>query len=96
MSLSTAINFRSDAYSELIRACDDSRILVESDVDALEHCTARTWAMIKRIAEIKNWQVEDKWEGEGEGIVHRLLQNWQAFERAGYVRPVKKKKKYRK
>jgi Tat protein secretion system quality control protein TatD with DNase activity len=85
LSLSTVINGRSSNYKKLIAACSPSRILVESDYNNIDDCTERTWEMLKVVAEIKGWHVEDIWEDNPDqskwGAVRRLYENWKAFQR---------------
>jgi hypothetical protein len=94
MSLSTGINFRTEAHRELIKACADDRILVESDIHRIDQCTPRTWAILCRVAEVKGWDIEQQWNddnGDGVGAVQRLERNWMAFEKAGFMRKEKRK-----
>ena len=85
LSLSTVINGRSPNYKKLIAACSPSRILVESDYNNIDDCTERTWEMLKIVAGIKGWHVEDIWEDSPDkskwGAVRRLYENWKTFQR---------------
>jgi len=60
---------------------------VESDIDNIDHCAERTWDMLRTIAEIKGWRVEDEWEDDLEesqwGAVRKLHENWKRFQRQG-------------
>ena len=51
--------------------------------------------MIRTIAEVKVWPVEDIWEKEEpdeekRGVVRRLEDNWKRFEKAGH-KPLRKR-----
>lgn len=93
LSLSTAINGRSQAYIALIRACAPTRILVESDYHDACDAPARTWEMACKVAETHGWPIEDAWEDcpdESEwGVVRRLEANWREFLKGGHLPPVK-------
>ncbi|GBE77438.1 hypothetical protein SCP_0103130 [Sparassis crispa] len=98
LSLSTAINGRSPAHRALISACASHRILVESDFHDVRHSTAYTVRMLRTVAEVKGWTVEDAWndglDGVGDedrwGAVRRLEANWRRFEKGGH-QPNRKK-----
>jgi len=100
LSLSTAINVRpnSSNHKLLIEACAADRILVESDFHDVDHCTQRTWDMLRIVAEVKGWAVEEEWQEASEdvnqwGVVRRLEANWSAFERGGHIPVVREKKR---
>jgi hypothetical protein len=45
--------------------------------------------MLRRVAQLKNWAVEEEWHDRldgSTGAVHQLEENWRAFEKAGFVR----------
>ena len=69
LSLSTAINSRSANHRALIAACAPSRLLVESDFCNVRFCTTRTWDMVRIVAEVKGWRIEQDWEEEDEAFV---------------------------
>ncbi len=100
LSLSTAINARSPAHKELIAACASDRILVESDFHDIRRSAPYTWHMLRTVAAVKGWAVEDHWddaapEDEAQwGAVRRLEENWKAFER-GRHRPHAKRRQRR-
>ncbi|KAJ3573544.1 hypothetical protein NP233_g2364 [Leucocoprinus birnbaumii] len=95
ISLSTAINGKSSSYKALIAACANDRILAESDCDDIQMSTAYTWTMVKDIAEIKEWTVEDSWSEELEeekwGIVRHLKENWKRFREGNHIPPSQRK-----
>ncbi|KAI0363618.1 Metallo-dependent hydrolase [Pilatotrama ljubarskyi] len=91
LSLSTAINARSPAHRALVAACAADRILVESDFHDVRLSAPYTWYMLRTVADVKGWRVEDAWdydeqrEEEGEwGAVRRLEENWKLFVRGGH------------
>ncbi|TFK95032.1 TatD DNase family Scn1 [Polyporus arcularius HHB13444] len=100
LSLSTAINARSPAHKELIAACASDRILVESDFHDIRRSAPYTWHMLRTVAAVKGWAIEDHWddaapEDEAQwGAVRRLEENWKAFER-GRHRPHAKRRQRR-
>jgi hypothetical protein len=92
LSLSTTINGRSPSQlKSLVAACADDRILAESDIDDVNHCTQRTWDIMLIIADVKGWAVENEWDtswsdsieaertGATWGVVRRLKANWRTF-----------------
>ncbi|KAH8099826.1 TatD DNase family Scn1 [Cristinia sonorae] len=91
LSLSTVINSRSPAHKSLIAACSPSRILAESDYNDIRRCTSQTWDMVKAIADIKRWTVEETWEDtppenkDEWGVVRRLEENWNVFQKGGHT-----------
>ena len=92
MSLSIAINARSPTHKALIKACDPTRLLVESDEHTLSRSAQMTWDMLDIIANIRGWRVEQSAEDvmreDGEaGAVRRLMLNWDAFLKGGHQRP---------
>lgn len=93
ISLSTVINKRTNAYEALIKACDPTRLLVESDYNTASETAPRTWSMLETVAEIRGWCIEqsakevEEPEGEAEtGAVRRLMLNWEAFVKGGHQR----------
>ncbi|KAH7923253.1 Metallo-dependent hydrolase [Leucogyrophana mollusca] len=96
LSLSTAINSRSENHRALIAACSPHRILIESDFHCVDECTERTWAMLLTVAEIKGWEVETTWRDDLEehqwGAVRRLEHNWRVFEKGNHIIPGTQKK----
>jgi hypothetical protein len=89
MSLSIAINTRGAAHEALIKACDATRLLVESDYHMITQSAQMTWDMLGIVADIKGWRVEQSVEDviqeDGEpGAVRRLMLNWEAFLRGGH------------
>ena len=88
MSLSTAINTRSAAHEPLIRACNPSRLLVESDYHNVSESGPRTWEIMEVIARIRGWKVEQTEEEiladspteEAFGAIRRIQENWRLFE----------------
>ena len=104
LSLSTTINARSPAHRKLIAVCDPSRLLAESDINHIDMCASRTWEIVRIVAEVKGWRIEEDWnypsedgdeaERENWGVVKRLETNWEAFRRGGHsVSPKREKKK---
>jgi len=85
LSFSTIINCRVPNYKALIAACSPKRILVESDFDDINMCSDRTWDMLKIVAEVKGWYVEEEWIHDLEeskwGAVRKLEANWFVFKR---------------
>lgn len=78
LSLSTAINSRSPAHTALIRACAPDRILAESDFHNIAYSAPYTWDMICRIADARDWLVENSAEEvmkNDTGVVRRLADN---------------------
>lgn len=60
-------------------------------------CTERTWDMLRTIAEVKGWTVEDgEWNDDVDepqwGAVRRLEENWKAFKRGNHLLPKKPQK----
>lgn len=101
LSLSTVINSRSPAHKDLIASCASHRILVESDFYNLTDLPQQNWEMVRTIAEVKNWKVEDDWlyteqhiAPEDWGVVKRLEDNWNRFKNAKHV-PIKRKRNKR-
>ncbi|KZT27697.1 Metallo-dependent hydrolase [Neolentinus lepideus HHB14362 ss-1] len=100
LSLSICINSRSQNHVALIKSCSPGRILVESDIHDIDYCAPYTWSMIKIIADVKGWRVEEQWDYDDEkstqqekwGAVRRLEHNWRAFERGNHPSPLKPKK----
>ncbi|KAL4246331.1 Metallo-dependent Hydrolase/TatD-type [Abortiporus biennis] len=94
LSLSTAINSRSPAHRNLISACSPHRILVESDFHDVRYSTQQTWEMLRIIAEVHRWKIEDNWmyshdDADREddwGAVRRLEENWKRFQQGGHNR----------
>ncbi|KAH9920234.1 uncharacterized protein BXZ73DRAFT_80178 [Epithele typhae] len=62
LSLSTGINARSPAYRALAAACAPDRLLVESDYYDARHSGPYTWHMLRTVAAVKGWRVEDRWD----------------------------------
>ncbi|CAL1694536.1 unnamed protein product [Somion occarium] len=98
LSLSTVINSRSPAHRDLIAACAPHRILAESDYHAIRYLPQQTWDMVRTIAEVKKWRIEDEWtytdqdtNVEQWGVVKRLEENWKRFQIADHI-PVKRKR----
>jgi len=94
LSMSTVINHKNANHRALIAACSPQRILVESDFNDIDMCTERTWDMLRTIAEVKGWAVEDgEWDDDVDepqwGAVRRLEENWKAFKRGNHVIPIK-------
>ena len=99
------INTRSPAHRALIAACTPDHILVESDFHDVRLSTAYTWDMLRTVAAVKGWRVEDAWDydDEGEedkyghketwGAVRRLEENWRAFRRGGHKPYVRRKER---
>ncbi|TFK77437.1 Metallo-dependent hydrolase [Pluteus cervinus] len=89
LSLSTAINGRSPNHRALIAACASNRLLVESDYPDVDLCTERTWDMIRTVADIKGWSVEETWADEIEpdkwGAVRRIEANWITFSGVSHI-----------
>ncbi|OJT04445.1 Cut9-interacting protein scn1 [Trametes pubescens] len=89
LSLSTAINGRSPAHRALAAACAPDRLLVESDFPDVRGSAPYTWNMLRTVADVKGWRIEDAWDDsapEAEwGAVRRLEENWKLFERGGHV-----------
>ncbi|CAE6459799.1 unnamed protein product [Rhizoctonia solani] len=97
LSLSTAINIRpnSTAVLQLIRSCDSTRLMVESDFPHISDTTQRTWDILCLVARERGWRVEEEWdypetteqtEGKHEetwGAVKRIESNWNAFRKGG-------------
>ncbi|KAI0361045.1 Metallo-dependent hydrolase [Trametes cingulata] len=102
LSLSTAINARSPAHRALAAACAPDRILVESDFHDVRLSAPYTWHMLRTIAEVKGWRVEDAWDEAYEdapeeewGAVRRLEENWKVFVRGGHAEREHVKRKRR-
>lgn len=92
------INSRSPAHRDLIAACAPHRILAESDYHAIRYLPQQTWDMVRTIAEVKKWRIEDEWtytdqdtNVEQWGVVKRLEENWKRFQIADHI-PVKRKR----
>jgi hypothetical protein len=55
--------------------------------------------MIKIIADVKQWRVEEEWEKDvnpadaNAGVVRRLASNWEIFLQGGHVRDARKNSK---
>ncbi|KAJ6575405.1 TatD DNase family Scn1 [Mycena capillaripes] len=83
MSLSTAVNGRSNNLNALIEACSPDRILIESDIDNIDRCTEGCIEMLNIVARVKGWPIEKEWADELDkaewGVVRRLEANWKAF-----------------
>ena len=89
MSLSTVINSRSPVHRSLIAVCSPDRILSESDYNHIGYTTRQTWNMIRTIAEVKGWPIEEAWDVEpgpkdSWGVVRRLENNWSAFQQGSH------------
>lgn len=96
LSLSTTINEKSSNHRELIAVCSPNRLLVESDFNDIRGCAERTWEMVKIIADVKGWVVEDEWvEGdipeEDWGVVRRLERSFQLYKQGQHTPPTKKR-----
>lgn len=69
------------------------RLLAESDINRIDLCASRTWEIVKTIAEVKDWRIEEEWDYSPEdgdetarekwGVVKRLEANWEQFLRGG-------------
>ncbi|KAI0778717.1 TatD DNase family Scn1, partial [Trametes elegans] len=59
LSLSTAINARSPAHTALIAAAPPDRLLVESDFHDVRRAAPYTWHMLRAVAAVRGWRVED-------------------------------------
>lgn len=83
MSLSTTINGRSNDLNALIEACSPDRLLIESDIDNIDRCTEQCVEILKLVADVKGWPIEEEWVDELDkdqwGVVRRLEANWKAF-----------------
>lgn len=68
--------------------------MVESDYNDAAHLTSQTWDIIKVVAEVKGWPIEDHWEADLSedqwGVVRRLENNFKLFQRGGHA-PIRKK-----
>lgn len=88
LSLSTVINSRSLNHKALIASCSPDRILVESDYNNVDMCTERTWEMVRIVAEVKGWSLEEVWVDDLEqskwGTIKKLEENWFNFRRNHY------------
>lgn len=77
------INGRSNNLDALIAACSPDRILVESDFNDIDACTARVTEMLNIVARVKGWPVEEEWlddvAKDDWGVVRRLEANWNNF-----------------
>ncbi|KAI9056986.1 TatD DNase family Scn1 [Trametes sanguinea] len=98
LSLSTAINARSPAHRTLIAACAPDRVLVESDFHDVRLSAPYTWHMLRTVAEVKGWRVEDSWDEELEseeawGAVRRLEENWRSFVKGEHQERTKRREK---
>ncbi|EJU02652.1 Metallo-dependent hydrolase [Dacryopinax primogenitus] len=86
LSLSTTINAKNGGVAALIQAAAETRILIESDWHDITLCTGSAWDILRYIAEVKGWRVEDTWEEhvQGEpGAVRRIEENWNSFKSGG-------------
>ena len=97
LSLSQVINTRSIAHESLIRAASATRLLVESDYNAVNRLAPQTWDMVVTIARIKGWTVEEsEYEidhpAAEKGVVGRLEQNWEAFVKGEHPPGLNRKK----
>ncbi|KAJ6520106.1 hypothetical protein C8R45DRAFT_808738, partial [Mycena sanguinolenta] len=92
MSLSTTINGRSKKLDALIAACSPDRLLIESDIDNIDHCTERCVEILDLVARVKGWSIEEVWVDELDknewGVVRRIETNWKAFIGNGQKRMV--------
>ncbi|PPQ79424.1 hypothetical protein CVT25_002694 [Psilocybe cyanescens] len=101
LSLSTVINHKHANHRALIAQCSSDRILAESDYNDIDMCAPQTWDIIKIIAEVKGWPVEQEWVNDDEikendwGVVRRLEKNWLRFKNGHHQMPQKKKPKTR-
>ncbi|KAI0756466.1 hypothetical protein C8Q80DRAFT_32857 [Daedaleopsis nitida] len=98
LSLSTAINARSPAHRDLIAVCPADRILVESDFHDIRCSAPYTWNMLRTVAAVKGWPVEDRWDANADpssewGAVRRLEENWKTFERGNHKPYVKRRER---
>ncbi|OSD06213.1 Metallo-dependent hydrolase [Trametes coccinea BRFM310] len=95
LSLSTAINARSPAHRTLIAACAPDRILVESDFHDVRLSAPYTWHMLRTVAEVKGWHVEEEWDENVEewGAVRRLEENWRMFVRGEHRERTRRKER---
>lgn len=91
ISLSTAINGRSENHKKLIATVSPERLLVESDLYAMSELAPQTVQMLKTVSEIKGWPIEQEWiDDENQipenewGAVRRLEANWKAFVKGGH------------
>ncbi|KAF4604872.1 hypothetical protein EYR40_003654 [Pleurotus pulmonarius] len=96
LSLSTTINEKSPNHRELIAVCSPNRLLVESDFNDIGGCAERTWEMVKIVADVKGWAIEDEWvQGvipeESWGVVRRLERSFQLFRQGQHTPPAKKR-----
>lgn len=102
MSLSIAINTRNAAHDALIKACDATRLLVESDYHMITQSAQMTWDMLEIVAGTRGWRVEQTAEevireSDEPGAVRRLMLNWEAFLKGGHQPfPAKDSNKVRK
>ncbi|KAK7063991.1 Dnase family scn1 [Favolaschia claudopus] len=84
MSLSTTINGRSNNLNALIAECSPDRLLVESDYNHIDHCTDKCIEIVKLVAQVKQWPIEEEWiDGtlpeDQWGAIRRLEANWKSF-----------------
>ncbi|TFY54104.1 hypothetical protein EVG20_g9847 [Dentipellis fragilis] len=106
LSLSTAINARSPNHRLLIKVANPSRLLAESDQEKINELGQLTWDMIRTIAEVKGWCIEDRWDYPDDdadeieeahkpdwGVVKRLEVNWRRFVRGKHDEAIKKSSK---
>lgn len=97
--MSTVINHKHANHRALIAQCSSNRILAESDYNDIDMCTPQTWDIIKIIAEVKGWPVEEEWVDDDEieeshwGVVRRLEKNWLRFKNGHHPLPPKKQPK---
>ncbi|KAF8309019.1 Metallo-dependent hydrolase [Clavulina sp. PMI_390] len=112
LSLSTAINLRLSGHVALIKTASPDRILVESDCLTIKACGPQTWDILKVVAELRGWRIEQTEadvldassdnaeageEGNGMGAVRRLMLNWELFVNGGHKPfPVRENGKARK
>jgi Tat protein secretion system quality control protein TatD with DNase activity len=89
-SQSALINSRSPNHEKLIRICNPTRILAESDFHDIRESTELTWEIVRIIGQVKGWPIEedvsDDWDTKPEsewGVVRRLEANWKAFLAGG-------------
>ena len=70
----------------MIKACDPTRLLVESDYPFISALADELWWMVETIAEVRGWPVERSAEDLASsedvdtfGVVCKLKQNWKRF-----------------
>ena len=73
----------------MIASASPERILAESDIHDITHCTELTWEMVCTIASVRDWPIEEEWiedlEKEKWGVVRRVRENWITFSRTNRV-----------